>query len=77
MMPKFLRFKACGAACIQIDIPSIQGISVQFNEEREVFVLTIFTGGDFYEVYSGTFDQCHYFLNKINNAISPEIVDIK
>lgn len=75
-MPDYLRVKHEGCLCTEIDISKLTGFSVTFNEETEEYALIGLVNAVMYVLITGTFDSCHFLLNKIHNTLDINIIDL-
>lgn len=76
-MTQYIRFKHAGAGCSQIDYSKVSMYSILYNDEAcGYLLLAYFYGSNAVVLESGTFDECHALLNKINIATDNVILDL-
>ncbi len=69
-MPRqLLRIKLSGAEIIELYLDTICGFSVDYIEKENQYILSALLHSGLYTIKEGTFDACHFLLNKIHSSI--------
>lgn len=76
MQNKFIRIKYDDATLSQIAVENIIGIVIVYFEQENKHALQVITKYESFQVFYGTWAKCHELLNKLNNILEAEIVDL-
>jgi hypothetical protein len=76
-MPKFLRIKSAGQEVVEVDITTIVGAEVLYQEEEGLYTLLLWcASGTVYCIKEGTADKCHFMLNRLHDLLDTKIIDL-
>lgn len=72
----FIRVRKAGLETIMFDLDKVRGWEIMFIEEFGEYDLIALCGIAGYTICSGSADKCHTILNKINQRLNIEIIDL-
>lgn len=74
-MKQFLRIKMEGLEVLELDLSTIKGFHISAYEDG-FYCLHALTDTFEYDLHLGTFDSCHFMLNKLHEQLNIYLVDI-
>lgn len=75
-MKTLYRIKAEGMEILEIDVNTIEGYRVVFDDLFNEYILTGIVKNEDVLLTTGTFDKCHTMLNKLHKISGIQIVDL-
>lgn len=75
-MPEFIRIKLPNAEVVEVDIASIFGFDIHFDDEDNTYSLCAYGKGAIFLLAQGNFNDCHLVLNKLHSLLKIKIIDL-